>query len=278
MFVTPRDDDTFPLRRFAPNVGAPLVTPGIPPHPRHQGRFIAACFRRAARPLRHETTTRFLCARFAPNVGAPPRTPGIPPHPRHHGRFIAACFRRAARPLRRGTTRCVPIATVHVVPCRAPGVMNGAPTVHCRTFHCAACSLRHGTTIRFLCARFAPNVGAPLVTPGRPPHPRHHGRFIAARSIVPHVRYATKRRHVSFAPVRTKRRAATPDARNTDASAPSWTVHRRAFHCAACSLRHGTTTRFLCARFAPNAGPPPRTPGRPPHPRHHGRFTAACPR
>gem|GEM_PF-4617776 len=152
MFVTPRNDDTFPLRRFAPNVGAPLVTPGIPPHPRHQGRFTAARFRRAARPLRHETTTRFLCARFAPNVGAPLVTPGRPPHPRHHGRFIAACFRRAARPLRRGTTRCVSIAAVHIVPWRAPGVMNGAPTVHCRTFHCAACSLRHGTTTRFLCA------------------------------------------------------------------------------------------------------------------------------
>ena len=169
----------FLCARFTPNVGAPLVTPGIPPHPRHHGRFTAARFRRAARPLRRGTATRFLCARFAPNVGAPLVTPGIPPHPRHHGRFIAACFRRAARPLRRGTARCVPIAPVHVVPCRAPGVMNGAPTVHCRTFHCAACS------------------------------------------------FATERRHVSFAPVCTKRRGATPDARNIAAPAPSWTVHRR---------------------------------------------------
>ena len=236
MFVAPRNDDTFPLRRFAPNVGAPLVTPGIPPHPRHQGRFIAACFRCAARPLRrgttrcvsiaavcivpcrapgvmngaptvhcrtfhcaacslrHGTTTHFLCARFAPNVGAPPRTPGIPPHLRHHGRFTAACFRRAARPLRRGMTRCVSIAAVCIVPCRAPGVMNGAPTVHCRMF---------------------PLCRASVAT-------RDDDTF-------------------PLRPVRTKRRGATPDARNTAAPAPSWTVHCRTFHCAACSLRHGAT-------------------------------------
>ena len=48
-------------------------------------------------------------------------------------------------------------------------------------------------------------------------------------SVVPRVRCATKRRHVSFAAVRTKRRGATPDARNTAASAPSWTVHCRMF-------------------------------------------------
>ena len=171
---------------------------------------------------------------------------------------IAARFRRAARPLRRGTTRCVPIAAVRTkrrgATCDARNTAAPAPswTVHCRTF----------TSCRMFVA------------------PRDDDTF-------------------PLRPVCTKRRGATPDARNTAASAPSWTVHCRMFpscrasvatrddamrshcggsRCAACSLRHGTTTRFLCARFAPNVGPPPRTPGIPPHPRHHGRFTAACPR
>ena len=151
---------TAPVRTV--NVGAPPRTPGTPPHPRHDGRFIAA------RPLRcmfiaaWNDAARFRCGgsrcalpgtgrhewrpygssrrvhcrafiaprRFAPsNVGALPRTPGTPPRPRHDGRFIAA------RSWRCGTTRRVSVAAVHVVPCRAPGVINGAPTVHrCRAF------------------------------------------------------------------------------------------------------------------------------------------------
>ena len=169
--------------------------------------------------------------------------------------------------------------------------------------------------------------------PGRPEHRRAHAidrRFIAMRShfgagrrrvpIVPHVRYATKRRHVSFAPVCTKRRGATCDARKTAAPAPSWTVHCRMFpSCRASVATRDDAMRFHCGgshcalagtgrhewrpygalphvplcrmfvtprnddtfplrRFAPNVGAPPRTPGIPPHPRHHGRFTAACPR
>jgi len=70
--------------------------------------------------------------------------------------------------------------------------------------------LCHGTTTRFLCAGSRRQRRAPPRTPGIPPHPRHHGRFIAAR-----FRRATGRRHVSFAPVRTKRRDATCDARPT---------------------------------------------------------------
>ena len=70
--------------------------------------------------------------------------------------------------------------------------------------------LYHGTTTRFLCAGSRRQRRAPPRTPGIPPHPRHHGRFIAAR-----FRRATGRRHVSFAPVRTKRRGATCDARPT---------------------------------------------------------------
>ena len=70
--------------------------------------------------------------------------------------------------------------------------------------------LCHGTTTRFLCAGSRRQRRAPPRTPGIPPHPRHHGRFIAAR-----FRRATGRRHVSFAPVRTKRRGATCDARPT---------------------------------------------------------------
>ena len=222
MFVTPRNDDTFPLRpvrtkrrgatcdvrntaapapsrtvhcRMFPSCRASVATRddamrfhcgsshcALPGTGRHEWRpygalpHVPLC-RMFVTPRNNDT---FPLRRFAPNVGVPPRTPGRPPHPRHHGRFTAARFRCAARPLRRGTTRCVPIAAVHIVPWRAPGVMNGAPTVHCRTFHCAACSLRHGTTTRFLCARFAPNAGPPPRTPGRPPHPRHHGRFTAA--------------------------------------------------------------------------------------------------
>ena len=57
----------------------------------------------------------------------------------------------------------------------------------------------------------------------------HFGAGRRRVPIVPHVRYATKRRHVSFAPVCTKRRGATCDARNTAAPAPSWTVHCRMF-------------------------------------------------
>ena len=70
--------------------------------------------------------------------------------------------------------------------------------------------LCHGTTTRFLCAGSRRQRRAPPRTPGIPPHPRHHGRFIAAR-----FRRATGRRHVSFAPVRTTRRGATCDARPT---------------------------------------------------------------
>ena len=70
--------------------------------------------------------------------------------------------------------------------------------------------LCHGTTTRFLCAGSRRQRRPPPRTPGIPPHPRHHGRFIAAR-----FRRATGRRHVSFAPVRTKRRGATCDARPT---------------------------------------------------------------
>jgi len=196
----------------------------------------------------------------------------------------------------------------------------------------------------------------------------HFGAGRRRVPIVPHVRYATKRRHVSFAPVCTKRRGATCDARNTAAPAPSRTVHRRTFPSCRASVaprnddtfplrpvrtkRRGATCdarktaapapswtvhcrmfpscrasvatrddamRFHCGgshcalagtgrhewrpygalphvplcrmfvtprnddtfplrRFAPNVGAPPRTPGIPPHPRHHGRFTAACPR
>ena len=57
----------------------------------------------------------------------------------------------------------------------------------------------------------------------------HFGAGRRRFPIVPHVRYATKRRHVSFAPVCTKRRGATCDARNTAAPAPSRTVHCRMF-------------------------------------------------
>ena len=103
-------------------------------------------------------------------------------------------------------------------------------------------------------------------------------RYIAARSIVPHVRYATKQRHVSFAPVCTKRRGATPDARNTAAPAPSWTVHRRTFPLCRASVAPRNDDTFPLRRFAPNVGAPLVTPGIPPHLRHHGRFIAACPR
>ena len=57
----------------------------------------------------------------------------------------------------------------------------------------------------------------------------HFGAGRRRVPIVPHVRYATKQRHVSFAPVCTKRRGATCDARNTAAPAPSRTVHCRMF-------------------------------------------------
>ena len=119
--------------------------------------------------------------------------------------------RRAATPGARcvmdGATRCVPIAAVHIVPCRAPGVMNGAPTVHrAARFRRAARSLRRGTA-----------------------------------------------RCVSFAPVRTKRRGATCDARNTAAPAPSWTVHCRAFP----SCRGATR----CVPVAPVHVVPCRAPG-----------------
>ena len=168
-FIAARLHCTAPVHTV--NVGAPLVTPGTPPRPRHDGRvhrrafplcrtFIsvrddAARFRcggsRCALPGtgRHEwrpygSPRRVHCRafiaprRFAPsNVGAPPRTPGTPPHPRHDGRFIAA------RPLQRETTRRVPVATVHVVPYRAPGVMNGAPTVHRAALRCGGAD-KHG--------------------------------------------------------------------------------------------------------------------------------------
>ena len=75
----------------------------------------------------------------------------------------------------------------------------------------------------------------------------HFGAGRRRVPIVPHVRYATKRRHVSFAPVRTKRRGATPDARNTAASAPSWTVHRRMFpSCRASVATRDDAMRFHC--------------------------------
>ena len=123
-------------RRFAPsNVGAPPRTPGTPPHPRHDGRVHRGAF--IAARLHCDAPARTV------NVGAPLVTPGTPPHPRHDGRFIAAHFRCAERSFRCGTTRHVSVAAVHVVPCRAPGVMNGAPTVHRAALRCGGAD-KHG--------------------------------------------------------------------------------------------------------------------------------------
>ena len=163
---------------FTVNVGAPLVTPGTPPRPRHDGRFIAARSLRCMFIAAWDDAARFRCggsrcalpgtgrhewrpygsplprvhcrtfplhrAGFTVIVGAPPRTPGTPPHPRHDGRFIAERFR-------------------------------------CRAFIAPR--------------RFAPsNVGAPPRTPGTPPHPRHDGRVHRSAFVAVHVHCSVERR------------------------------------------------------------------------------------
>ena len=100
---------------------------------------------------------------------------------------IAACFRRAARPLRRGTTRCVPIAAVHVVPCRAPGVMNGAPTVHCRAFpSCRMFVAPRDDAMRYHCG------GSRCALPGTG---RHEWRPYGGIAACPRPVYAVNEGH-----------------------------------------------------------------------------------